>query len=120
MSKNILISSDDLVLFVSLKSVLKNTPSINVEHSSNGFSTISKIKEKHFDLIIMDCEMPMLDGYNTTKKIRNGEAGIKNKDIPILGMTTKHLLKEEFSKMDHCFNKKDMSTSVIQQKLSYN
>jgi CheY-like chemotaxis protein len=35
----------------------------------------------------MDCQMPVMDGYTATKKIRQGLAGQHNKDIPIIALT---------------------------------
>ena len=40
-----------------------------------------------FNLVLMDCQMPILDGYQTSRKIRAGEAGIKYQTIPIIAMT---------------------------------
>ncbi|NMP31387.1 response regulator [Thalassotalea sp. M1531] len=40
-----------------------------------------------FDLILMDCQMPKMDGYQATKAIRKGQAGIQYKHIPIVAMT---------------------------------
>ena len=40
-----------------------------------------------FDLILMDCQMPVLDGYETTQAIRAGEAGADYTEIPIIAMT---------------------------------
>jgi PAS domain S-box-containing protein len=40
-----------------------------------------------FTLLLMDCQMPVLDGYDATTKIRKGEAGERYKNIPIIAMT---------------------------------
>ena len=40
-----------------------------------------------FDLILMDVQMPVLDGVEATMRIRGSEAGSSNKDIPIIAMT---------------------------------
>ncbi len=40
-----------------------------------------------FSLIFMDCQMPVMDGYETTKKIREGYAGAGYRDTPIVALT---------------------------------
>jgi len=42
--------------------------------------------ENSFSLVLMDCQMPVLDGYEATRKIRNGQ-GIYDANIPIIAMT---------------------------------
>lgn len=43
--------------------------------------------EAPYQIILMDCQMPVLDGYQTTEKIRSGEAGERYTKIPIVAMT---------------------------------
>ncbi|TXR54369.1 response regulator [Reinekea thalattae] len=43
--------------------------------------------DSHFDLILMDCQMPIMDGFEATDKIRQAAAGEMFKDIPIIAMT---------------------------------
>ena len=51
----------------------------------NGEQVLQKLEEDFFDLILMDCQMPVMDGYATTKAIRENEK--KKKRIPIIAMT---------------------------------
>jgi len=46
---------------------------INVTQAQSGFEALENFKRYHFDLIFMDCNMPELDGYTTTKMIRDLE-----------------------------------------------
>jgi CheY-like chemotaxis protein len=53
------------------------------------------------NLILMDCQMPVLDGYQTTESIRQGAAGEWAKDIPIIAMTA-HALQGDKEKCLAC------------------
>jgi len=57
--------------------------------ANNGKEAIDILNESDiaFKLVFMDCQMPILDGYKATEKIRSGEAGEKNKHITIIAMT---------------------------------
>ncbi|CCH49547.1 Multi-sensor hybrid histidine kinase [Pseudodesulfovibrio piezophilus C1TLV30] len=63
--------------------------------ASNGLEVLELLKNEDFDLILMDIEMPVLDGISATKAIRSAVPGgpIPNPAIPIIGVTA-HALKE--------------------------
>ena len=57
---------------------------INFKSAVNGIECIEQINKGDFDLILMDIQMPILDGYATTQKIRAME---DFKNIPIIGVS---------------------------------
>jgi len=52
-----------------------------------GKDAIEALRSEPFDIILMDGQMPELDGYEATRRIRKGEAGTENTKIPILAVT---------------------------------
>lgn len=72
---------------------------LKVECAMNGREGIEKLKINTYDLVLMDIQMPEMDGYETTKYIREKMPdAIKN--IPIMAMTA-NVLKEE---IENCFD----------------
>lgn len=61
---------------------------------SNGIEALGCLEEKTFDLILMDCVMPMMDGYETTKEIRHKELSL-NRHTPIIAMTARASEEDE-------------------------
>jgi len=53
--------------------------------ADNGHDAIAALKLNHYDLILMDCQMPGMDGYAATKKIRAMKSDVRK--IPIIAMT---------------------------------
>jgi CheY-like chemotaxis protein len=61
----------------------------------NGQQAVEKIKEQDFDLVLMDCEMPVMDGYETTEAIRKWESEkADSRRTPIVALTA-HALAED-------------------------
>lgn len=59
----------------------------NYDISENGYQCIDKLKKNDYDMILMDCQMPELDGFETTRIIRSGNFGITNSEIVIVALT---------------------------------
>lgn len=54
---------------------------------SDGAEAIQALESESFDLVIMDCLMPGMDGYETTRAIRQADPSCMNPEIPILAIT---------------------------------
>jgi CheY-like chemotaxis protein len=58
------------------------------EEAASGLEVLELIRGQAFDLLLLDCEMPGLDGYATTEEIRRAEAsGEREGHLPIVAMT---------------------------------
>jgi CheY-like chemotaxis protein len=53
----------------------------------NGLEAIKALELRHYDLVLMDCLMPELDGYEATGMIRDGNSKVKDHAVPIIAMT---------------------------------
>lgn len=59
-----------------------------VENGAEAVKQLSKATDDAgYHLILMDCQMPIMDGYEATRSIRRGDAGSTYQDIPIIAMT---------------------------------
>lgn len=84
---SVLVAEDNkfnqMVVVDSLQSFI---PSIHVEVVENGKLVIEKLNEKLFDVILLDLQMPVMDGYETVNFIRT-KMEAPQKDIPIVALT---------------------------------
>ena len=53
--------------------------------AENGEEALSKAQASPYDLILMDCQMPLMDGFEATREIRNGDG--PNRNVPIIALT---------------------------------
>ena len=69
-----------------LKRMLKALK-ISVRHVENGQQAVNIYMREHFDFVVMDIEMPILDGEEATRQIRQFEADEQRERTPIFGLT---------------------------------
>lgn len=77
------------------KLILKilNNKGLSCDFAFNGQEAVEAYKSEQYDLIFMDCQMPILDGYEATKEIRRMENGQKH--IPIIALTANAMVSDE-------------------------
>lgn len=92
---NILVVDDNEINLAVARGMLSRLP-VNIVTASQGQKALEILKESphSFHCILMDCQMPILNGYTTTGKIRLGEAGEQYISIPIIAMTANAMLGE--------------------------
>lgn len=89
--KKILIVEDDLITYKLLSIVLKNT-GVQIFHAENGQQAITCCREeKDFDLILMDIQLPVMDGYTATREIKT-----ICPRVPVIAQTAYALESEEY------------------------
>jgi len=61
----------------------------SVTVAGNGKEALEFLKKEDFDLVLMDVQMPEMDGLEATKIIRDPGSAVRNHDIPIIAMTAR-------------------------------
>ncbi len=74
---------------------------IDVELAVNGKEAIEKIKGGDFDGVLMDCQMPVMDGYAATRELRLHD---EYKDLPIIAMTANAMAGDKEKVLDAGMN----------------
>jgi signal transduction histidine kinase len=95
----ILLVEDNIFNQIVAVDTIKNIfPAVIVDIAENGHYALEKIHSKVYDLVLMDIQMPEMDGYTATRKIRENESTIA---LPIIAMTA-NAIKEEVDKCFEC------------------
>ena len=90
----LLVEDHKMNQLVAKKTLLKKWKNVNLKIADNGQIAVDLLKEHTFDLILMDIQMPIMDGYEATTYIRKHMPHLK--DLPILAMTAHaHIAKDE-------------------------
>jgi signal transduction histidine kinase/ActR/RegA family two-component response regulator len=114
---NILLVEDNTINQLVALSMLKNL-GLSADVAENGEEAIAKLKEsgdQYYSVILMDCQMPVMDGFTATQNIRNGDADEGYCKIPIIAMTANAMQGDR----EECINAgmSDYLTKPIDEKL---
>ena len=87
--KKILVAEDEVGNFFLIACLLEDT-GINITHADNGKKAVELCAAEHFDLILMDIKMPVMDGFEAIAEIKRF-----NKEITIIAQTAYAYKREE-------------------------
>ncbi len=93
---NILLAEDHEQNRMLIKSFLNKTP-YTLDTAEDGKIAVKKFKAHKYDLVIMDIDMPVMDGYTATREIRKWEAQNRKDETPIVVLSA-HALTEHRQK----------------------
>lgn len=85
--KTILLVEDDKLNQMVIKMITKNWLNSTLVIANNGQEGLDAFKTNAIDIVLMDLQMPVMDGYEATIAIRNGQVGQEYKDIPIIAVS---------------------------------
>ncbi len=88
-NKVILVVEDEHINFRYIQEILKRT-NADVIRAENGEEAVEIARKMHLDLILMDIKLPVMDGYEATRKIREF-----NPTVPIIAQTAYVMSGEE-------------------------
>ena len=83
----ILLVEDNVVNQKIALAVLENKLGYRTDAVANGKEAVESLERFDYDLVLMDCQMPVMDGYEATGTIRNLNSNVRNHNIPIIAIT---------------------------------
>ncbi len=91
---SVLVAEDDPIARSLMESVLKHMGQ-EVTFALNGREVLEHMSQSKFDVILMDIDMPLMDGVSAAIALRNGEAGELGGHIPIVAVTAFSTLSDQ-------------------------
>lgn len=114
--KILVVEDNDVNQFI-METILGKWKNTTMEVAENGKIALEKLQNSDFDIVLMDLQMPVMDGYEATAEIRKGSGGKANSEIPIIAVTadamTESKIKAQNVGMD------DYMTKPVDQALLY-
>jgi len=94
---------------------------MQIEIAHNGKEALEKLKEEHFHIILMDLQMPVMDGYEATQEIRTLDDSRK-RNVPIIALTAaalKEVKENVFASGMNDFITKPFNPNELRNKLEH-
>ncbi|MDM8348497.1 response regulator [Pseudomonas sp. sp1636] len=88
----ILVAEDNSISTKVIRGMLGKL-NLQPDTANNGEEALDAMKAQPYDLVLMDCEMPVLDGFSATEQLRAWEAAEQRPHTPVVALTA-HILNE--------------------------
>ncbi|HEY3699916.1 MAG TPA: response regulator, partial [Spongiibacteraceae bacterium] len=115
---HVLIVEDNAINQMVVANMLESL-GLQVKTANNGIEALEMLEKHPFDMILMDCQMPEMDGYQCTQRIRRDERQ-RLASIPIVALTANAMLEDR----EHClaagmndYLSKPVTLQVLREKL---
>jgi len=82
----VLVVEDNLTNQLVAKGILEKQ-GMSIDIVENGEEALDALELSHYDMVLMDCQMPKMDGYEATRQIRNPQSKVMNHNVPVVAMT---------------------------------
>ncbi|MCP4369289.1 MAG: response regulator, partial [Deltaproteobacteria bacterium] len=83
----ILLAEDNIVNQKVVMHILEKKLGYHADIATNGKAALDYLEKMDYDLVLMDCQMPEMDGYEATQRIRDENSTVRNHKVPIIAMT---------------------------------
>lgn len=114
----LLVEDNDFNIMVARDVLFGLIKGLKLQIAKNGKIALEKIESQHFDMILMDLQMPVMNGYDATIAIRNLKGS--KAEIPIIAMTANNM-ESETQKCLECgmnsFISKPFDTKILEDKI---
>ncbi|MGL1934211.1 MAG: response regulator [Fibrobacterales bacterium] len=95
---DLLVVEDDITNRMIIQAVLQKL-GYSADEAYDGVDALEKMAIKKYDMVFMDMQMPRLNGYKTTQKIRTFSDQVSSSEVPIVAMTANAMKQDR----DECF-----------------
>ena len=117
LGKHILVVEDNPMNQMVIKMILKRWENTVVTMANDGAESLKLLKENKIDIVLMDLQMPIMDGYEAIAAIRNGDAGAHYINLPIIALTAD--VNAASKERVFLLGANDYMTKPVDQKLLY-
>jgi CheY-like chemotaxis protein len=105
-----------------MRKLLGSSEHINFAVAQNGQEALEILKKDVYDVVLMDLQMPVMDGYEATKIIRSGTLGQVIGEIPIIAVTADAMQETRQRVLDIGMNDymtKPVNKDLLMEKINY-
>ena len=93
---HILVAEDDSTSRLVALTILERM-GFQADGVTNGREALEALRDNPYDLVLMDCQMPEMNGYQAASLVRDPQSGVRNSKIPIVALTA-HAMKGDRDK----------------------